>query len=72
MADTGTGISGIDQDRVFDRFAHTTHPAPGGRRSYGLGLALVREIAVAAGGRVEISSTGPGGTTMELTLPAAR
>ncbi|PYI67217.1 sensor histidine kinase [Arthrobacter livingstonensis] len=71
VADTGTGISGIDQDRVFERFARTTEPSPGGRRSYGLGLALVREIAAAAGGRVEISSTGPRGTTMELAFPAA-
>jgi signal transduction histidine kinase len=71
VADTGAGISGIDQDRVFDRFARTTEPSPGSRRSYGLGLALVREIAVAAGGRVEISSTGPHGTTMELAFPAA-
>ncbi|MCQ9164646.1 HAMP domain-containing sensor histidine kinase [Arthrobacter sp. STN4] len=70
VADTGTGISGIDQDRVFDRFARTSEPSPGNRRSYGLGLALVREIAVAAGGRVEISSTGPRGTTMALTFPA--
>lgn len=72
VADTGTGITGIDKDRVFDRFARTSEPSPGSRRSYGLGLALVREIAVAAGGRVEISSTGPGGTVMRLTLPAAR
>ena len=71
VADTGTGISGIDQARVFDRFARTTEPSPGNRRSYGLGLSLVREIAVAAGGRVEISTTGPHGTTMALTLPTA-
>ncbi|WP_288024865.1 HAMP domain-containing sensor histidine kinase [Arthrobacter sp.] len=71
VADTGSGISGIDQDRVFDRFARTAEPSPGSRRSYGLGLALVREIAVAAGGRVEISATGPHGTTMELAFPAA-
>ncbi|MFQ4150035.1 HAMP domain-containing sensor histidine kinase [Arthrobacter sp. LAPM80] len=72
VADTGTGITGMDPARVFDRFAHSSTPATGGRRSYGLGLALVREIAVAAGGSIEIASTGPGGTTMELTLPAAR
>jgi two-component system OmpR family sensor kinase len=72
VADTGPGISGIDQARVFDRFARTTVPAPGRQRSYGLGLALVREIAVAAGGRIEISSTGAKGTVMELTLPMAQ
>lgn len=70
VADTGEGISGIDRERVFDRFARTTQPvAAGGRRSYGLGLALVREIAVAAGGSIEIGSTGPDGTVMTMTLP---
>lgn len=69
--DTGGGITGIEPSRVFDRFAHSTDPAAGGRRSYGLGLALVREIAVAAGGTIEVAATGPGGTTMVLTLPAA-
>lgn len=70
VSDTGSGISGIDQARVFERFARTSEPLAGGRRSYGLGLALVREIATAAGGRIDINSTGPGGTVMELTLPA--
>jgi two-component system, OmpR family, sensor kinase len=72
VTDTGGGISGIDRARVFDRFARTTEAAPGSRRSYGLGLALVREIAVAAGGSIQISSTGPDGTVMELTLPTAQ
>lgn len=71
VADTGSGITGIAPSRVFDRFAHSTDPAAGGRRSYGLGLALVREIAVAAGGTIEVAKTGPAGTTMVLTLPAA-
>lgn len=72
VSDTGTGISGIDQTRVFDRFARTSEPLAGGRRSYGLGLALVREIATAAGGRIDITSTGPNGTVMGLTLPTAQ
>lgn len=71
VSDTGSGITGIAPARVFDRFAHSTDPAAGGRRSYGLGLALVREIAVAAGGTIEVAKTGPHGTTMVLTLPAA-
>lgn len=69
VLDTGTGISGIDQARVFERFARSSDPVPGGRRSYGLGLALVREIASAAGGRIDIRSSGPEGTAMELRLP---
>ena len=71
VTDTGGGITGIHPDRIFDRFAHTSTPPSGGRRSHGLGLALVREIAVAAGGSIGLGATGPGGTTMELTLPTA-
>lgn len=70
VSDTGHGITGIDPARVFDRFAHSSAPAAGARRSYGLGLALVREIAHAAGGSIEITSTGPQGTVMSLSLPA--
>ncbi|MDF9750551.1 two-component system OmpR family sensor kinase [Arthrobacter sp. ES3-54] len=72
VADTGTGITGVDQARIFDRFVRTasTDGAPG-QRSFGIGLALVREIAVAAGGTVEVAATGAGGTVMKLTLPLA-
>lgn len=69
VADTGAGISGIEASRIFDRFARSTAAAPGGRSSYGIGLALVREIAVAAGGSINVESTGPQGTVMVLELP---
>ncbi len=72
VTDTGSGISGVERDRIFERFVRT--PRPDGRtvrRSFGIGLALVRDVATAAGGTVEIASTGPGGTTMRITLPLA-
>lgn len=72
VADTGGGITGIDPARIFDRFAHSTTPALAGRRSYGLGLALVREIAEAAGGSIAVTATGPNGTTVQLSLPEQR
>ncbi len=73
VADTGSGITGVDQARIFDRFVRTPS-ADGlrGQRSFGIGLALVREIATAAGGIVEVDRTGPEGTTMKLKLPLAR
>lgn len=71
VRDRGDGITGIDPDRVFDRFVHGTPAAgPAERRtSYGIGLALVREIAVRAGGSVRVGATGPDGTTFVLSLP---
>jgi len=72
VADTGTGITGVDQARIFDRFVRTSAAGGSqGQRSFGIGLALVREIVVAAGGSVEVASTGPGGTVMKMTLPLA-
>ncbi|MGM9472008.1 sensor histidine kinase [Pseudarthrobacter sp. YS3] len=70
VTDTGSGITGVERDRIFERFVRT--PRPDGtraQRSFGIGLALVRDVATAAGGTVEIASTGPGGTTMRISLP---
>ncbi|WP_255769778.1 sensor histidine kinase [Pseudarthrobacter sulfonivorans] len=72
VTDTGSGISGVERDRIFERFVRT--PRPDGtraQRSFGIGLALVRDVATAAGGTVEIAATGPDGTTMRITLPLA-
>lgn len=71
VADTGPGIAGPAPERVFERHAGAGSDLLGGRRSYGLGLALVRDIAVRNGGSVRIAETGEGGTTMEVTLPLA-
>jgi signal transduction histidine kinase len=73
VEDTGHGITGVDPDRIFDRFVRTARrEEAGGRRSFGIGLALVREIASAAGGTMEVARTGPEGTTMRLALPLTR
>jgi two-component system OmpR family sensor kinase len=69
VADTGTGITGVDQDRIFERFVRTDSTGTQRQRSFGIGLALVREIIAAAGGTVEIASTGTHGTVMKITLP---
>jgi signal transduction histidine kinase len=74
VADEGTGIQGIEPRRIFDRFAHaapTSAPAAP-RTSFGIGLALVRDIATRHGGTVDVAETSPEGTTLVLTLPLAR
>ena len=73
VRDEGPGITGIPARRVFDRFAHGT-PAPQGRGdgtrpSFGIGLALVRDVAVRHGGDVRVETTGTRGTTFLLRLP---
>jgi two-component system OmpR family sensor kinase len=71
VADTGGGITGVDRDRIFERFVRTASTGTQRQRSFGIGLALVREIIAAAGGTVEIASTGTHGTVMKITLPLA-
>ena len=68
VADEGSGITGIDPDRLFDRFARAGDDS--GHRGFGLGLALVRDIATRFGGTIEVEQTSPRGTTFLLALPA--
>lgn len=67
VIDQGTGITGIDPARLFERFARST--APTGQRGFGLGLPLVRDIATRFGGSIELEATSPQGSTFLLTLP---
>ena len=67
VRDTGTGIDPAEHERVFDRFAR----GRSGRRSdgAGLGLSIVRTIATAHGGQVELESTPGQGATFTIVLP---
>lgn len=73
VADDGVGIDTETMATLFTRFSHgAEHTTREGRESYGIGLALVREIAHAHGGDVTVASTPGQGATFTLTLPAAR
>ena len=69
VTDTGSGIAAAEVDRVFDRFHSSHHKAS--RRSYGLGLALAREVVARQGGRIAVESTSDSGTTFRVWLPRA-
>ena len=69
VTDHGSGIRGIAPDAVFERFARSVES--GRRRSFGLGLSLVRDVAVRARGSVAVESTSEAGTTFLLRLPVA-
>ncbi len=69
VRDTGPGIDARDRDHIFERFAR----GRGGRRrsdGAGLGLAIVRSVAEAHGGRVELDSEPGSGATFTIVLPA--
>ena len=69
VADSGPGVAPGEEERIFERFHRA---ADGGRRSdgAGLGLAIVRAIAEAHGGRVALDSRQGHGATFSLIIPA--
>ena len=72
VADRGPGVPAELRTRIFERFARTgendsSRPA----RSSGLGLAIVRAVTEAHGGRVEVGDAEGGGAVFTVTLPAA-
>ena len=72
VSDTGSGIAPDDIPYVFDRFyrASAERTAASDRdEGFGLGLAIVREIATSHGGRVSVESRPGHGATFVVELP---
>jgi CheY-like chemotaxis protein len=73
ITDTGIGLRADEIGRIFQPFAQGSHAGETGSPVYGglgLGLAIVEELTVRHGGRVNASSPGPGqGATFEVELP---
>lgn len=67
VTDTGVGIDPNDLPRVFDR-GFTRRPDGSGQ---GMGLFIVRAVALEHGGTVEASSRPGAGSTFTLRLPLA-
>jgi len=65
IADTGCGVEPDVETRLFDQF-FTTKPD-----GLGMGLPISRSIVESHGGKLELTSTGEGGSKFVLRLPAA-
>ncbi|HYG56382.1 MAG TPA: ATP-binding protein [Burkholderiales bacterium] len=72
VKDNGIGISPEFLPHVFDRFTQADTSSARRAGGLGIGLALVRHIALLHGGQVRADSAGPGkGATFTVDLPAA-
>ena len=71
VEDSGIGLSADSLEEVFDLFGQAAHQhASHHREGLGIGLSLVRQLAEAHGGSVEVTSAGMGqGCTFTVRLP---
>ena len=69
VRDEGEGIENHERERIFERFASGGRP-PGHGHGAGLGLAIVKAIAEAHGGWVELESQAGVGSTFSIIIPA--
>jgi signal transduction histidine kinase len=71
VTDDGPGIPPADRERVFDRFTRLDESRSWVDGGFGLGLAIVRDVARAHGGDVVVADSGPGACFV-VRLPRAR
>ena len=70
ITDTGIGVEAEALPRLFDRFYQVDSSRAGGdNHGAGLGLAIVREIVQAHGGRIIVRSQAEHGTKFVIHLP---
>jgi signal transduction histidine kinase len=72
VTDRGLGIAPEEQAKIFEKFYRVGRSDTQGRRGSGVGLALVRHIALAHGGDVTVESTPGEGSRFSLRLPIDR
>ncbi|GAA3231723.1 sensor histidine kinase [Nonomuraea helvata] len=70
IADEGPGLSAEEAARVFDRFYRADGSRTRTTGGAGLGLAIVRSIVAAHGGRVKVGSAPGEGAAFQVRLPA--
>ena len=70
VEDSGPGVPEYALEKIFDRFYSLPRPDTG-RKSSGLGLSIVREIARLHGGNISLANRPGGGVRAVLSLPVA-
>lgn len=67
VRDTGSGITPDMLPRIFEPWVTTKPPG----RGTGLGLSITRDLIIALGGTIEVTTSTGHGTTFTIELPAA-
>ena len=68
--DDGPGIASADRERVLERFVRLDGDRGRGTGGSGLGLSIVREVALSHGGGVALGRSPQGGLRAEVRFPA--
>lgn len=68
IQDNGASIPSYAMDKIFEKFYSLKRP-DSDRKSTGLGLNLVRQVALLHNGRIELKNLAPQGVRAVLTLP---
>jgi two-component system sensor histidine kinase CreC len=71
VEDEGPGIPQYAKEKVFEKFFSLARPDTG-KKSTGLGLNFVREVAVLHQGEVRLENLAPAGVRASLSLPVFR
>ena len=69
VSDRGIGVPREEARKIFDKFYRVGRSDTQARRGSGVGLALVKHVAEAHGGRVSVESQTGAGSTFTLWLP---
>jgi signal transduction histidine kinase len=69
VQDSGVGIPETDLAKLFDKFYQAKNTPLVNEKGSGLGLALVKHVTEAHGGRVRVQSTVGKGSTFSVEIP---
>ena len=70
--DTGIGIPAALQGKIFEEYVQVGNPQRDRAKGLGLGLAIVRRLALLLGERVTLRSIPGQGSCFEITVPLAQ
>ena len=69
VRDSGVGIPEADLGKLFNKFYQAKNVPLVNEKGSGLGLALVKHVTEAHGGKVTVASTVGEGSTFSVILP---